>query len=254
MSMENLILGITEAIKAMPGGTLSNAVGNLTEGQKQEFLDMYKGVMGQFLPNADNLIETIFPKILEEISKTDVGQGNVINNLMQMVDKISNSMGVNKSPLKPFSEYVKRYFAECKKYEDDPTNVCFIKVGSFYEAYSAVDHGPQNLGEIGEKLNIVLTNRYSSVMKDDSNPSILSFPVMMVDYYSEMLGKLGYDVIFLGDEEEISETVEVFECQNCLDKGAKEPMILQCGHTVCKKCVEGKLECNMCNENFTIYL
>lgn len=266
MSFENIFILLENAIKAQPKGTLNNTLANLTDENKKEYLELMKSIfMTQFGSETEELIDKLFPKMLEELAKTDLSEGNFMNNLISLIDKMTSSLispSVSVVQEKSFDEYVENYFTEYDKLDHTSKTICFLEVGSFYEAYSTNTRGP-NLVDIGPKLNIILTNKSSdpTLPINEKNPNILSFPKLMVNHYLNILNDWGYETIFLKDDHSLVEPLkelnmkkEDFECKNCFSRDSNEPIILPCNHIICKKCADEKLECNVCNENLTIYI
>ena len=69
-----------------------------------------------------------------------------------------------------------------------------MAVGSFHECYNTDDDGP-DLHIIGEKLDMVVTQKNKSKPLSTSNPRMLGFPSYIVDDTIDRIISLGYTVV-----------------------------------------------------------
>ena len=92
-----------------------------------------------------------------------------------------------------YLEYYKKY---CKIYGKDKT-IVFIQVGSFYEAYSTDEEGPDLL-QISKLLGVIRSRKNKKIKKINlENPYFLGFPTVSLIKFLEILIDNDYDVIIV---------------------------------------------------------
>jgi DNA mismatch repair protein MutS len=93
-------------------------------------------------------------------------------------------------------EYVDYHNKYEKKYGKNKTFV-LMQVGSFYEAYSTNQVGP-NLQHISELLNIIYTRKDKSISEISmKNPYMLGFPIISFGKFINILIEAGYTIIII---------------------------------------------------------
>ena len=95
--------------------------------------------------------------------------------------------------------FVKDYFEihnhYVKNYNQSNCKILILMaVGSFHECYNTDDDGP-DLHIIGEKLDMVVTQKNKSKPLSTSNPRMLGFPSYIVDDTIDRIISLGYTVV-----------------------------------------------------------
>jgi len=108
------------------------------------------------------------------------------------MSKRTGKKKVTKVILDIFREYLHYYNKYKKIYTGN--YIVLMAVGSFHEAYSTEEKGP-NLHELSEFLDIQITKKKKSSLLSDLNPYMLGFPSIAKQKYLEKLVRNGYTVV-----------------------------------------------------------
>ncbi|AYV80420.1 MAG: hypothetical protein Harvfovirus1_45 [Harvfovirus sp.] len=265
MSFENTLISVINAIQNMDPFTLNQQITNLTDEKKQQMCEAIKmSLTPHFPPELSSLMDTMFPKIFEELGKMNINDGNIVHNMMHIAQKVASDVNadLSKSVSQKDLDLFDEYFVAYEMYLALPENalfpdkvICFIEYDGFYEAYSTATRGPK-LIDLAEKLNIILAEKE----KDGVITTILAFPKVLLHFAADILANNDYRVYFVKNKlvpAEIKQLVS-FECKNCAVQGVaiESVILLECGHPVCKNCSDSKVPCNVCkiNESMTLYI
>ena len=114
-----------------------------------------------------------------------------------MSKKDSKSLNINFNPNRGiFEEYI-GYHEKYEKVYGKNRSIVLMQVGSFHEAYSTDNRGP-NLFTISDILNIVCTRKDKSQNEiSDKNPYMLGFPSVSLSKFLKILIDCKYTVIII---------------------------------------------------------